>query len=130
MIPSFAIERTQEILFEINDLVENNKIPSIPVFLDSPLAISATEVYSRSNEFFNKQATDLILKGDDIFDFPNLSFTRRTEESKAINDVPTPKIIIAEAECLTGGVFFTTKSDIYLPSNNTILFIGYQRLEL
>ncbi|MYE38400.1 MAG: MBL fold metallo-hydrolase [Candidatus Spechtbacteria bacterium SB0662_bin_43] len=126
MIPSFALERTQEILFELNHLVENAIVPPIKVFLDSPLAIRATEVYKQSNEFFNRKATNLILNGDDIFDFPNLSLTLTTEESKAINDVPPPKIIIAGSGMSNGGRILHHEMR-YLPSpQNTILFIGYQ----
>lgn len=126
MIPAFALERTQEILFELNYLVENNIIPSVSVFLDSPLAIQATEVYRHSKKYFNKQATNLILNGDDIFDFPNLQFTDTTEESKAINDVPPPKIIIAGSGMSNGGRILHHEKRYLSNSNNTILFIGYQ----
>ena len=128
MIPAFALERTQEILFELNALVENKIIPSIPVFLDSPLAIQTTEVYRGSGKYFNQEVTELIQKGDDIFDFPNLEFTRTVEESKAINEVPPPKIIIAGSGMSNGGRILHHEKR-YLPSSqNTILFIGYQAM--
>ncbi len=128
MIPAFALERTQEILFELNYLVENNIIPSIDMFLDSPLAIKATEVYRHSKKYFNKKATNLILNGDDIFDFPNLKFTERTEESKAINDVSPPKIIIAGSGMSNGGRILHHEKRYLSNPNNTILFIGYQAI--
>lgn len=126
IVPSFALERTQEILFEINKLVENNRIPKIPVFLDSPLAIRATEIYKKYSSYFNKEATDLIKSGDELFNFPNLKFTMSAEESKAINNTPSPKIIIAGSGMSTGGRILHHEMR-YLPDQaSTILFIGYQ----
>ena len=126
MIPAFALERTQELLFELNHLVENKKIPKVPIFLDSPLAIKATEVYRHSKKYFNKNATDLILNGDDIFNFPDLKFTDTTEESKAINNVMPPKIIIAGSGMSNGGRILHHEKRYLSNSQNTILFIGYQ----
>ena len=126
LVPAFAIERTQEILFELNNLVENKKIPRIEIFLDSPLAIDATQVYRRSKEFFNQNATDLIRHGDDIFQFPNLTFTRTTEESKAINEVEPPKMIIAGSGMSNGGRIVHHEKRYLQDPNNTILFVGYQ----
>ncbi len=103
LIPSFAMERTQEILYELNDLVENNRIPRIPVFIDSPMAIELTEVYKNHPEYFNKQATYLIKSGDDLFKFPGLKLTPTVDESKKINNVEPPKIIIAGSGMSTGG---------------------------
>lgn len=126
MVPAFAIERTQELLFEINHLVENKLIPPVEVFLDSPMAIKATRVYAASKEFFNAATTDLIHNGDDVFDFPRLTFTMSTEESKRINEVPPPKVIIAGSGMSNGGRILHHELR-YLPGeNNTILFMGYQ----
>src|SRR3989338_6368752 len=88
MIPSFALERTQELLFEINDLVENGRIPKVPIFVDSPLAIKLTAVYQKYSTdaiYFNKLSLSLIKKGDAIFNFPGLKMTLTTEQSKEIN---------------------------------------------
>lgn len=126
IVPAFAIERTQEILFELNSLVENKLVPPINIFLDSPLAIKATDVYRRSREFFNRKATNLILNGDDIFRFPNLEFTLTTEESKSINTAPVPKMIIAGSGMSNGGRIIHHEKRYLSDSNNTILFIGYQ----
>ncbi len=126
MIPSFAIERTQELLFGLNELFNTNRIPKVPVFIDSPLAIKMTAVYQRHPECFNKETMYLIKSGDDVFDFPGLKMTATTEESKMINDIPPPKIIIAGSGMSQGGRILHHEVR-YLPdSNSTILFVGYQ----
>jgi len=126
MIPSFAVERTQEILFEINDMVENKKIPPIPIFLDSPMAIKATAVYQKYPDYFNKEAMTLIKSGDDLFDFPGLKFTLSTQASKDINDVAPPKVIIAGSGMSAGGRILHHEKR-YLPDpKSTLLVIGFQ----
>lgn len=126
IIPIFAVERTQELLCELNELVENNRIPRLPIFIDSPLAIKATQVYKKHSDYFNRQASHLIKSGDDLFKFPSLILTETVEKSKAINRVSPPKIIIAGSGMSTGGrVLFHEK--IYLPnSNNSLLLINFQ----
>lgn len=126
MIPAFAIERTQELLYELNSLVENHRVPEAPVFIDSPLAIRATEIYKKYPEYFNKEAIYLIESGDKIFQFPRLKLSLTTEESKAINDVPPPKIIIAGSGMSTGGRILHHERRYLRDPNSTILFIGYQ----
>jgi metallo-beta-lactamase family protein len=126
MIPSFAIERTQEILFELNDIVESKKIPHTPVFLDSPMAIEATHVYRKYRSWFNHQAEQRIKSGDDLFDFPGLVMTRSVEESKAINNVSPPKIIIAGSGMSTGGRILHHELRYLSDSRSTLLIIGYQ----
>ncbi len=126
MVPSFAMERTQEMLFELNDLIENKKIPAIPVFIDSPLAIRLLEVYKEYPDYFNKEATYLIESGDDIFNFPGLKLTKTTDESKAINDVPAPKVIIAGSGMSVGGRILHHEKRHLRDPESTILFIGYQ----
>jgi metallo-beta-lactamase family protein len=126
MVPSFAIERTQELLFELNELFNNKRIPQVPVFIDSPLAIKMTAVYKRHPECFNKETVYLIKSGDDVFDFPGLKMTSTVEESKKINDVPPPKIIIAGSGMSHGGRILHHEIR-YLPDpKSTILFVGYQ----
>lgn len=126
MIPSFAIERTQELLFQLNELFNNKKIPRVPVFIDSPLAIKMTAVYRKHPEYFNKEAIYLINSGDDIFNFPGLRMTSSTEESKAINEVPPPKIIIAGSGMSQGGRIIHHEIRYLADPQSTILFIGYQ----
>ncbi len=126
IIPSFAIERTQELLFELNELFNAKRIPKVPVFIDSPLAIKMTAVYRKHPEYFNKETAHLIKSGDDVFDFPGLKMTATTEESKRINDVPPPKIVIAGSGMSQGGRILHHEIR-YLPDpNSTILFVGYQ----
>jgi metallo-beta-lactamase family protein len=126
MIPAFAAERTQELLYELNELVENGRIERVPIFLDSPLAIKITEIYKKHSEFYDKKAKSLLRSGDDIFDFEGLHFTKETEQSKAIDEHQGPKIIIAGSGMSNGGriVFHERK---FLPDpNNTLLIIGFQ----
>lgn len=126
MIPAFSLERTQELLYELNELVENDRIPRLPVFIDSPLAISATNVYRKYQSYFSPEARRLIRSGDDLFQFPGLEFTRSTDESKHINDIPPPKIILAGAGMMQGGRILH-HARRYLPdSKSSILFVGYQ----
>ncbi|MBI5005462.1 MAG: MBL fold metallo-hydrolase [Candidatus Lloydbacteria bacterium] len=126
MIPAFSIERTQVLLFELNELVENKKIPPVPIFLDSPLAIKATAIYDKYENYFNREATDIIKSGDDIFNFPGLKSTLRTEESKAINDVPNPKVIIAGSGMSAGGRIIHHERRYLQDPKSTLLLIGYQ----
>jgi len=126
LIPAFSIERTQILLHEINDLVESGAIPEVPVFLDSPLAIKVTRIYKDRQAQFNKGVRDEIASGDDIFNFPNLTLTETREESKKINNVPNPKIIIAGSGMSSGGRIIYHE-ERYLPDpNSTVILPGYQ----
>lgn len=129
LIPAFAMERTQELLYELNDLVEHGRIPPVPIFVDSPLAIRLTSVYKKYSEdpnYIDQEAITLLKKGDAIFDFPRLKLTLTTEQSKEINDVKPPKIIIAGSGMSNGGRILHHE-ERYLPDpKSTILFIGYQ----
>jgi len=126
MIPAFAVERTQELLCELDGLVENNRIPQVPIFIDSPLAIKATEIYKKYPEYFNKEAGKMIKSGHDLFKFPGLKYTEQVEDSKAINRVMPPKIIIAGSGMSAGGrILFHEK--LYLPDPKSCLLItNYQ----
>lgn len=126
IIPTFSLERSQELLFEINDLVENERIPKMPIFFDSPLAIKLTKVYRNYEKLLNKDALVHIDHGDDIFMFKGLHTTLKTEESKMILNTPDPKIIIAGSGMSNGGRIVHHEKN-YLPDeNNTLLLIGYQ----
>jgi metallo-beta-lactamase family protein len=129
MIPSFALERTQELLYELDELVENGRIPKVPVFMDSPLAIRLTEVYrkySKDPMYFDNEAMERIKTGDAIFDFPGLEFTRTTEESREIAKVQAPKIIIAGAGMSQGGRIIHHEKIYLRDPKNTLFFVGYQ----
>lgn len=126
MIPAFALERTQELLYELNELVEHSRIPRVPVFVDSPMAIDALEIYKKYPQYYDKEATYLIKSGDKLFKFPGLTFTRTVEESKKINEVKPPKVIIAGSGMSTGGRILHHEIR-YLPdSRSCLLIISYQ----
>jgi len=128
-IPAFAMERTQELLFELNELVENGRIPKVPIFIDSPLAIKLTSVYkkySQNPNYFDQEAISMFKKGDAIFNFPGLKLALTTEQSKEINDVSAPKVIIAGAGMSQGGRILHHERRYLSDSKSTILFISYQ----
>ncbi|MDP3962722.1 MAG: MBL fold metallo-hydrolase [bacterium] len=128
VIPAFSLERTQVIIYEINKLVESKVIPTIPVFIDSPLAIKVTEVYRASTGLFNGRAQEEIRNGDDIFNFPKLSYTVSREDSEEIDRMNGPKIIIAGSGMSVGGRV-RHHEGMYLPDpSSTILLVGYQTL--
>jgi metallo-beta-lactamase family protein len=126
MIPVFVIEKTQEILFELNHLIENKEIPNIPVFLDSPLAIKAMEIYKDYENLFNQSSKNLIKAGDDIFSFPGLKFTLTRDESIAINHVPAPKVILASSGMCVGGRIPHHLKVNLSNYHNHVLFVAYQ----
>jgi len=126
MIPAFAVERTQELLMELNELVENNRIPKMPIFIDSPLAVKATEIYKKYPEYFNQEAKKSLKEGHDFFKFPGLIYTEQVQESKSINNIAPPKIIIAGSGMSVGGrILFHEK--LYLPDpKSRLLITNYQ----
>lgn len=126
IIPTFSLERSQELLFELNALVENNRIPVMPIFFDSPLAIRLTEVFKQYKSYFNENAQKAMVHDKYLFDFPGLHSTLRSEESKQISTVPNPKVIIAGSGMSSGGRIVHHERH-YLPDpNNTLLLTGYQ----
>lgn len=128
VIPAFSVERTQVLLYEINDLIESKQIPSVPVFLDSPLGSKVTAIYHENTELFNPSAKDRIAGGDDIFDFPRLSYVDNDESSRSLGHNHSAKIIIAGSGMSMGGRVRRHEAE-YLPdSNSTILLVGYQPL--
>lgn len=126
MIPAFSLERTQRVLFQINNLVENGRIPKVPIFLDSPLSIQATRIYKNYSDYYNSKAKELMLADDDLFHFPGLRQVLATEESKKISDIPPPKIIIAGSGMCNGGRILHHLLN-YLPGKeNILLLVSYQ----
>lgn len=126
IIPTFSLERSQELLFELNSLVENNRIPIMPIFLDSPLAIRLTEVFKQYKDYFNDKAQKAMRSDKYLFDFPGLHNTLKSEESRMIDAVENPKIVIAGSGMSTGGRVVHHERH-YLPDpNNTLLLTGYQ----
>jgi metallo-beta-lactamase family protein len=126
MIPTFAMERTQELLYHLHQLFEDKQIPQVPVFIDSPLAIKLTAVYKKHESYFNKATQDIVKSGDDILNFPGLHLTLTTEQSKEINNVPPPKIVIAGSGMSNGGRILHHEQRYLSDPKNEIIFIGYQ----
>ncbi len=137
VIPSFAVGRTQEILYELNKIKDSEDdspeferkyrlLMNTPVYVDSPLAISATEVFKENMDLFDEETQELIKRGDNPLEFPGLKFTQTVEESKALNESNESAIIIsASGMCEVGRIKHHLKHNIWNPKN-TILFVGYQ----
>ena len=136
VIPSFAVGRTQEILYELNKIkdVTNDpefkkkyeKLMTVPVYVDSPLAISATEIFRKNTELFDEDVKEAMLQGDNPLEFKGLKFTQTADESKALNESQEPAIIIsASGMCEVGRIKHHLKHNLWNP-NSTILFVGYQ----
>jgi len=126
MIPAFAMERTQKLLYEMHDLFREQRVPKVPVFLDSPLAIEVTDIYKRYKDYFNAETIKDMNDHFLLFDFPGLKKTLTTDESKSINNVPAPKVIIAGSGMSQGGRILHHEMR-YLPDpKSVILFVGYQ----
>jgi metallo-beta-lactamase family protein len=126
IIPAFAVERTQDVIYTLSQLMRKGFIPSIPVYIDSPLAISATEIFKRNSEFFDQETKELLLGGEDPLELPGIIYTQTTEESKAINEDPRPAIIIsASGMCDSGRIKHHLKHHLWREASH-IVFIGYQ----
>ncbi|PIR86836.1 MAG: MBL fold hydrolase [Candidatus Harrisonbacteria bacterium CG10_big_fil_rev_8_21_14_0_10_49_15] len=126
MIPAFAMERTQILLMELKDMLRKNNIPEVPIFLDSPLAISLTAVYNHYRHYFKEEIQSRYADIEYMFRFPGLKQTLTTEESKGINRVQNPKIVIAGSGMSTAGRIIHHEKR-YLPDpKSTLLIFGYQ----
>lgn len=136
VIPSFAVGRTQEILYELNNLKDVQEdedfkkkyatLMKAPVYVDSPLAISATEIFKENANLFDEETQAVIESGDNPLEFPGLQFTRTADESKALNEKNESSIIIsASGMCEVGRIKHHLKHHLWDP-NSTILFVGYQ----
>jgi metallo-beta-lactamase family protein len=126
VIPSFALERTQELLYHLNDLLNEGRIPHLKAFVDSPMAVKITEVFRKHAELYDEEAADKLRSGDRPCDFSGLTLSRTVDQSKAIKDAPGTAIIIAGSGMCTGGrVKHHLKSNIGRPES-TLLFVGYQ----
>jgi len=126
VIPAFATERTQDILFLLNEMLHFKRIPEMPVFVDSPLAIRATAVYERHTEQYKDEIRSLYLAHPHLFQFKKLRFTQSVEESKQINEVPPPKIIIAGSGMMQGGrILHHLRRNLSDP-HSILVVVGYQ----
>jgi len=132
VIPSFAIERAQDIIYELNKYYDefiktkDQDFLQVPVYVDSPLTVSATEIFERNPDCFDEKTLELIKAGDNPLDFHNLIFTQNVEESKKINETPQSKVIIsASGMCNAGRIKHHLKHNLW-KSESGIVFVGYQ----
>ncbi|MCW3488651.1 MBL fold metallo-hydrolase RNA specificity domain-containing protein [Dethiobacter alkaliphilus] len=126
VVPSFAVGRTQEMLYFMSRLMRDHKIPNIPIYIDSPLAISATEIFSRHPECFDLQMRQLLHSGQDPFHFPEAIFTQTAEESQKINRLPGGAMIISASGMADAGrIKHHLKHNLWR-EESTVLFVGYQ----
>lgn len=131
VIPSFAVGRTQELIFEFNKFYDEHSeyrkdLDKVMVYVDSPMATTATEVFRKNAQAFDEETREYILKGDNPLDFKNLRFTRSTAESQALNMDKEPKVIIsASGMCEAGRIRHHLKHNLW-DSRNSVIFVGYQ----
>ncbi|MEK7669333.1 MAG: MBL fold metallo-hydrolase [Patescibacteria group bacterium] len=126
VIPAFSIERTQVLLYEINNMIEDKEIPQIPVFVDSPLALKVTDIYKKYQKDFKASIQQEIKSGDDIFDFPGLHIVGRASESAEIEKIAGAKIILAGSGMSEGGRVVSHEARFLPDPNATIILVGYQ----
>ncbi len=127
MVPAFSLERTQEFLYELDEMVEEDQtLPKFPIFLDSPMAIDALPTYKKYPEYYDEEAMKKYKKGNDFLDFPQLTITRTVEESKQINDAIGPKMVIAGAGMMNGGRILHHLRRHLSDPNSTLIIVGYQ----
>ncbi|MGD9875099.1 MAG: MBL fold metallo-hydrolase RNA specificity domain-containing protein [Kiritimatiellia bacterium] len=126
IIPSFAVERTQDLLYHLNKLLDSKSIPHMLTFLDSPMAIRVTEVFKKNRDLFDDETIQLMQQGKHPCDFPNLKLTNSAEQSKAINSIRGSAIIIAGSGMCTGGRIKHHLKNNISRDECTVLFIGYQ----
>jgi metallo-beta-lactamase family protein len=126
LIPSFAIGRTQEIVWELDRLIDAGKIPMLPLYLDSPMASRASDIYRRHPEFYDDETKKILDAGGTPLDYPKQTITRSADESKAIATAPRPYMIVASNGMLTGGRVVAHLRNLIDDPSATILFVGYQ----
>jgi metallo-beta-lactamase family protein len=126
LVPAFAIGRTQELVWELDQLLRDGKIPALPLFLDSPMATKATDIYRGHPTYFDDETRELLQRGDEPLDYPNSTITRKGEESRAIESSPRPFMIISSNGMLTGGRILNHLKSVIDDPSATLLFVGYQ----
>ncbi|HEX7347369.1 MAG TPA: MBL fold metallo-hydrolase [Candidatus Limnocylindrales bacterium] len=126
LVPSFAIGRTQEVVWELDRLIERGEIPLLPLYLDSPMATKATTIYRRYSEYFDEETAKLLADGATPLDYPSQVVTNTPKESGAIQYAPRPYMIVASNGMLTGGRVVGHLRHLIDDPNATLLFVGYQ----
>jgi metallo-beta-lactamase family protein len=126
VMPSFAVGRTQEVLYHLNRLLRADRIPHLMVFVDSPMAVEVTKVFSRHAELYDEEMSALVRRHESPFDFPNLKLVSKTEESKAINHLRGTAVIVAGSGMCTAGRIKHHLVHNISREESTLLFVGYQ----
>lgn len=126
LIPAFSTERTQDLLFEIRTLMVEKRVPSVPVYTDSPLASKITAAYLTHPQYFSPEIRKRIEDGENIFTFPELHFVEDVEESKKVARLPGPKIVIAGSGMSNGGRVHEHQKFMLPDEKSTLLIVGYQ----
>lgn len=126
VVPCFAVERSQEMLFHLSELLRDNKIPHLITFMDSPMAIRVTEVFNRHEDLFDEETVARLANGDHPCDFPGLNLSRSTDQSKSINHIRGTCMIIAGSGMCTGGRIKHHLEHNISDEASTVLFVGYQ----
>ena len=126
IIPAFAVDRTQSVIYTLGGFIREKLIPSIPVYIDSPLAISATEIFKKNSDCFDEETRSILLGGENPLELPQIIYARTTEESKAINEDSRPGIIVSASGMLDSGrIQHHLKHHLWRPESH-IVIIGYQ----
>lgn len=126
IIPAFAVERTQELLYVIGDFFRKKRIPSMPLYVDSPLAIAATDIFRRMKDFYDTETRAILDSGNDPFDFPELVLSRSSQESMAINQTAGPAIVIAgNGMCTAGRIKHHLKHNLWR-AGSSVVIVGFQ----
>ena len=126
LVPSFAIGRTQEVVWELDRLIDRGEIPLLPLYLDSPMASKASDIYRRHADYFDEETGKLLREGDTPLDYPDQHETRLLPESQAIATAPRPYMIVASNGMLTGGRVVGHLRNLIGDPDATLLFVGYQ----
>ncbi|MFT5359802.1 MAG: metallo-beta-lactamase family protein [Candidatus Paceibacteria bacterium] len=126
LVPTFSLERTQEMLYMLNNFAEKGLLPSMPIYVDSPLAIRVTRIFRSNTDILNDEATAVLTHDDDLYGFPGLKETLKVWESKAINRDHGPKMIIAASGMSEGGRIVHHEKRYLGDPNTIVLFTGYQ----
>jgi metallo-beta-lactamase family protein len=126
LVPSFAIGRTQEVVWELDRLIERGEIPLLPLYLDSPMASRASDIYRRHPEYFDEETARLLREGDTPLDYPDQIVTNDVRDSRAIERAQRPYMIVASNGMLTGGRIVGHLRNLIDDPDATILFVGYQ----
>ena len=126
LVPSFAIGRTQEVVWQLDRLIERGEIPLLPLYLDSPMASKASDIYRHHPDYYDEETARLLREGETPLDYPNQTITNDVKASQAIAQAPRPYMIVASNGMLTGGRVVSHLRNLIDDPTATILFVGYQ----